>query len=88
MELIAHEALAERMEMRGMTVRPLARLVGRSVGTIGRLRSGRQKTCSPEVAEAIVKALGVPLKSLFVDDAVTTVPCPCAVRCTGHKVAA
>lgn len=88
MELIAHEALAERMDVRGISVRKLASQVNRSFATVGRLRSGAQKACDRDVAEAIVRVLNVPLLSLFREPVPPTVPCPCAVRCAGHKVAA
>ena len=88
MELRSHEAFVKTMNKQGVTLRPLARQVGRSVTTVQRLRSGRQKSCTREVAEAIVRVLDVPLESLFREPPVTSVPCPCAVRCTGHKAAA
>lgn len=87
-ELKSHEALAERMVERGISVRPLAKLVNRGVSTIGRLRSGTRTKCSREVAEAIAQVLNVPLDDLFRLPVVPTVPCPCADQCAGHEVAA
>lgn len=70
--LISNEALASYMDFRDFTVRSLATTVERitkekcSHQVIGHLRSGKRKTCRPETAKAIEKALQAPPGSLFV----------------------
>ena len=63
--LISHEALASYMTYRGYSVRELAMRTGIHRATIGHLRSGGRKTCSPENARSIAKALDVPVDMLF-----------------------
>lgn len=65
-KLISAQALAQYMKHRDHTVRTLADRVGVSPATIGHLRSGKRKTCKPETAKAIEKALDAPVGSLFV----------------------
>ena len=69
-QLISAQALAQYMLHRGFTVRSLADQVNRrakcSRATIGHLRSGRRKTCSPIVAREIERCLDAPKGSLFV----------------------
>ena len=69
-QLISAQALAQYMLHRGFTVRSLAAHVARktpcSRATIGHLRSGSRKTCSPEVAREIERCLDAPRGSLFV----------------------
>jgi transcriptional regulator with XRE-family HTH domain len=57
--LIAH------MDFAGYTVRKLAAKVGCSHSTIGHYRTGARRTCAPDRAKAIAKALNAPLKPLF-----------------------
>jgi DNA-binding Xre family transcriptional regulator len=64
--LISHEALAQYMTFREMSVRKLAEKVGCSRATIGHLRSGKADFIRPEWAKAIEKHLGAPPGSLFV----------------------
>ena len=63
--LISREALRAYMEFRGETIRSLALKVGTSHGTIGHLRSGKQKFVRPVWAREIEKALNAPPGSLF-----------------------
>lgn len=63
--LISHQALAQYMEYKGMTVRELALRAGVNRSTIGHLRSGERSTCTPAVARAIAKALDAPIDLLF-----------------------
>lgn len=51
----------------GMKVVELARAAQVSKQFISRLRHGHDKTCRPETAEAIERALGVPTGVLFVE---------------------
>lgn len=57
--LIAH------MEFKELTLRELAEKVGCSHSTINHYRTGRRKTCKPDRAKKIAKALGAPLSPLF-----------------------
>lgn len=78
MELTSKEALVSFMQSNKETVRTLAaKSIVRNPRTargykalspamIGHLRSGRRKTCSPETAAAVEKALGCPPNVLFV----------------------
>ena len=65
-ELISATAFAEYMRYRAFTVRSLAARVGCSHSLIGHLRSGERKSCKPELARQIEKALDAPRGSLFV----------------------
>ena len=65
-KLISSQALAQYMTFRGHTVRSLAKRVNRSPSLIGHLRSGRRKTCDPNVAKLIERELQAPPGSLFV----------------------
>ena len=67
-KLISADALAQYMKHRDHTVRTLAARVGVSPATIGHLRSGKRKTCRPQTAKAIEKALDAPSGSLFVGE--------------------
>lgn len=66
--LISADALAQYMKHRDHTVRSLALAVGGDHlrSTIGHLRSGRRRTCQPELARRIERALDAPRGSLFV----------------------
>lgn len=66
--LISHLALAQYMKFRDETVRSLADQCGgpKLRSTIGHLRSGRRRTCSPELAKRVEKVLQAPPGSLFV----------------------
>lgn len=68
MELISREALNAYIAARGLSTRGLAdtkpcKPSYRS--TIAHLRSGARKTCGPEIAGSIERALGAPSGSLF-----------------------
>lgn len=66
MRLISAEALAQYMTFRGFTVRSLADRIGCSHSVIGHLRRGSRRTCKPDTARAIERALDAPTGSLFV----------------------
>lgn len=53
-------------ERRDFSMSRLARYSGCSKSFISHLTSGRKKTCTPELAERIAEALGVPVDLLFV----------------------
>ena len=57
--------LAGYMVMAGLTVRDLAALVGTSKTKIGALRSGADRTVSPELARKIARRLGVDPRHIF-----------------------
>lgn len=67
MELISRQALNDYMRFRKESNRSLAAgtrgVVGHAI--IGHLRTGKRKTCSPQTATAIEKALNAPPGSLF-----------------------
>ncbi|UEJ83950.1 helix-turn-helix transcriptional regulator [Brachybacterium halotolerans subsp. kimchii] len=63
--LISKEALRTYMEFRGETIRSLASKVGASHGTIGHLRTGKQKYIRAEWARTIETILNAPPGSLF-----------------------
>ncbi len=65
-KLISATAFAEYMKYRGFTVRSLADRVGCSHSVVGHLRSGARKTCHPDTATAIERALDAPRGSLFI----------------------
>lgn len=65
-KLISSGALAQYMKHRGFTVRTLAERVGCSHSVVGHLRSGKRRTCHPDTAKAIERALDAPAGSLFV----------------------
>ena len=64
--LVSPDALRQYMKFRGYTMRSLADRVGCSHSLIGFLCKGDVKTCRPEYAKAIAKALDCPVESLFV----------------------
>ena len=65
-QLISSDALRTYMKFRNLTVRKLAKQAGCSPATVGHLRSGARKTCSPTTARSIAEALGAPVEALFV----------------------
>lgn len=69
--LASHEALDQYMRFREMTNEQLAMKVGVSKATISHLRrpNGR-KTCKPELAPKIEKALNAPPGSLFLAEVI------------------
>lgn len=64
-QLISKDALRTYMEFRGETIRSLALKVGTSHGTIGHLRSGKQKFVRATWAREIERILNAPPGSLF-----------------------
>lgn len=66
--LISYQALDSYMRFRGLTNESLATKCGsrRHRSTISHLRSGARKTCGPDIARKIEKALEAPPGSLFV----------------------
>lgn len=64
--LISPDSLVGYMSFRGYTVRALAEKAGCSPTAISFLRTGKRKTCRPNTARAIAKALDCPVESLFV----------------------
>lgn len=64
--LISSTALAQYMTFRGHSVRSLAIAAKCNRSTVGHLRSGKRKTCSPKAARRIEEALQAPPGSLFV----------------------
>lgn len=73
MRLISHQALDSYMRFRGLSNEALARKCGsiKRRSTISHLRSGSRKTCGPEIARAIEKALECPANSLFLAEVPT-----------------
>lgn len=71
--LISADALSNYMKFRGFTNRTLAIACGseRHRSTISHLRSGARKTCGPEIARKIEKALQAPPNSLFLAQVAT-----------------
>lgn len=68
MELRSAELLVEYMKHRdNMKTVELARYADVSKQFISRLRHGHDKTCRPETAQRIERALGVPQGALFVE---------------------
>lgn len=65
-KLISAGALAQYMTHRGYTVRTLAERVNCSHSVIGHLRSGARRTCHPDTAKKIERALDAPTGSLFI----------------------
>lgn len=65
--LISPDALNSYMQFRGFTNESLAIKCGshKHRSTISHLRSGTRKTCGPEIARKIEKALECPPNSLF-----------------------
>lgn len=64
-KLTNHEALDQYMRFRELTNARLADKAGVSTATIAHLRRGARKTCAPEVAPKIERALQAPPGSLF-----------------------
>lgn len=64
--LVSPDALRQYMKFRGFTMRSLAERVGCHHSLIGFLCTGEVKTCRPEYARKIAKALDCPTESLFV----------------------
>lgn len=65
MRLRSGGALREQMDRQGKSLADVARYAGVSRGFISHLTAGREKTCSPKVAQRIADLLGVGLELLF-----------------------
>lgn len=65
MRLRSGGALREQMDRQGKSLADVARYAGVSRGFISHLTAGREKTCSPKVAQRIADLLGVSLELLF-----------------------
>lgn len=65
-KLISHQALAQYMDFRHMSVRGLATRAGVSRALVGHLHSGARSTVRPASAHAIARALDCPTEALFV----------------------
>lgn len=68
--LASHEALDQYMRFREMSNARLAEKIGVSTATVAHLRRGARKTCSPELAPKIEKALSAPPGSLFLAEVI------------------
>lgn len=66
MRLISEERLARQMHATGVSYQELADAARVSKGFISHLVKGRKKTCTPRVAEAIARRLGIDTEILFV----------------------
>jgi hypothetical protein len=64
-ELIDQKTLVTYMQFRRVSVRGLAEAAKCNRSVVGHLRSGKRKTCKPDVAAAIERALNTPPGSLF-----------------------
>ncbi|OHU23436.1 hypothetical protein BKG77_07165 [Mycobacteroides chelonae] len=65
MKLRSADTLRALMEQDTFSLGRLARYSGCSKGFISHLLSGRRGSCTPELAERIAEALGVPISVLF-----------------------
>lgn len=61
-----HNRIKEVREAKGLSQAQLGRLIGKSEPTVNRYERGNRKP-TRDVLNAIAQALGVPLKSLFVN---------------------
>jgi len=77
-QLTSPDVLRRAMDHRGYTVRGLAKKVGCGESVIGHMRTGRRKTCSPQVARDIERLLDIPAGLLFTGRVTSTAPIPTA----------
>ena len=69
MQLVARDALIDRMDRKGFSNRRLAKYAECAPGTVDNLISGRtQAVNKPRTAELICEALDVPLDIFFVPE--------------------
>jgi transcriptional regulator with XRE-family HTH domain len=66
MRLTSADTLKALMGQRDFSEARLARYAGCSPSFISHLKTGRKRTCTPRLAEAIAEALDVPTELLFV----------------------
>ncbi len=71
MKLRSKEILTAFMESKDFSVTRLSQYAGCSRAMIGHLRSGHKSSCTPELADRISEALGVPRVALFEEKAPT-----------------
>jgi transcriptional regulator with XRE-family HTH domain len=64
MRLEDPEKLRAGMKLRGVSHRDLARMADCTKGTVDHLVSGRMRSCTPQLAERIAQALGLPTEML------------------------
>lgn len=69
MKLRSKEILIAFMEDKDFSTQRLATYADCSKSMIGHLRSGHKKSCTPELADRISEALGVPRVALFDEQA-------------------
>jgi transcriptional regulator with XRE-family HTH domain len=69
MKLRSKEILIAFMDEKGFSVQRLATYSQCSKSMIGHLRTGEKKSCTPQLAERISEALGVPRLALFDEQA-------------------
>lgn len=65
MRLRSADTLRALMEQDQFSLGRLARYAGCSKGFVSHLLAGRRSSCTPELAERISEALGIPLAVLF-----------------------
>jgi transcriptional regulator with XRE-family HTH domain len=68
MQLRSRRALADYIDLLGISERQLARSAGLSHSTVNHLVTGRRNTCSLRTAVAVERALDCPLGLLFSPD--------------------
>lgn len=87
-QLTSPDVLRRAMKHRGYTVRGLAKEVGCADSVVGHLRTGRRKTCSPEVAREIEEVLDITPRGVLFTGRISgsgAVPPP-AVKAMGNRV--
>lgn len=63
--LVSAKRLNEAIDAQPLSIKALARDNKISFGMIYSLKGGHRKSCTPEFAEALTEALGVPFGELF-----------------------
>ena len=67
MELIDPDKFRTALRLRSLSYAQVATSAGCHRSFIGALVTGRKKSCTPEMAERIARAVGVPVRLLFRD---------------------
>lgn len=67
MKLISQEAFRNYVAHRGLTLQELGDKAGVSRQLVGHLHSGKRRSCRPENARKIERALDAPENSLFLE---------------------